>query len=51
MKTRVRCGDKITEYVNCTATEKQGDVCNPVLFSLFINDLALQATDKGSHEI
>ena len=51
MKTRVRCEDKITEYVNCIGTEKQGDVCNPVLLSLFINDLALQATDKGRHEI
>ena len=51
MKTRVRCGDKITEYVNFIATEKQGDVCNPVLFRLFINDIALQATDKGSRGI
>ena len=48
MKTGVRSGDKITEYVKCMATEKQGDVCNPVLFRLFINDTALQATDKGS---
>ena len=48
MKTRVRSEDKITEYVNCIATEKQVDVCNPVLFSLFINDTALQATGKGS---
>ena len=51
MITRVRWGNKITEYVNCTATEKQGDVCNTVLFCLFINDLALQASDKGSHGI
>ena len=51
MKTRVRSEDKITEYVNCIATEKQGDVSNPILFSLFINDVALQATDKGSRGI
>ena len=51
MKTRVRCEDKITEYVKCIATEKQGDVGSPVLFSLLINDLALQATDKGSRGI
>ena len=51
MKTLVRSEDKITEYVNCIATEKQEDVCSPVFLSLFINDLALQATDKGSREI
>ena len=51
VKTRVRSEDKITEYVNCIATEKQEDVCSPVFLSLFINDLALQATDKGSREI
>ena len=49
VKTRVRCGDKLTDYVNCTAGVKQGDVCSPILFSLFINELALQMIDKGRH--
>ena len=41
VKARVRCGDKLTDYVNCTAGVKQGDV--------FINELALQVIDKGRH--
>ena len=49
VKARVRYGDKLTYYVNCTAGVKQGDVCSPILFSLFINELALQAIDKGRH--
>ena len=49
VKSRVRCGDKLTDYVNCTAGVKQGDVCSPILFSLFINELALQVIDKGRH--
>ena len=28
---------------------KQGDACGPILFSLFINELALQMIDKGRH--
>ena len=49
VKARVRCGDKRTEYVDCTAGVKQGDVCSPILFSLFINELTLQVTEKGRH--
>ena len=49
VKARVRCGDKLTDHVNCTAGMKQGDVCSPILFSLFINELALQVIDKGRH--
>ena len=49
VKARVRCGDKLTDYVNCTAGVKQGDVCSPILFSLFINELALQVIDKGRY--
>ena len=49
VKARVRCGDKLTDYVNCTAGVKQGDVCSPILFSLFIHEFALQVTEKGRH--
>ena len=39
VKARVRCGNKRTAYVDGTAGVKQGDVCSPILFSLFINEL------------
>ena len=41
VKARIRCGAKFTDYINCSRGVKQGDVCSPVLFSLFINYLVL----------
>ena len=49
VKVRVRCGAKLSEYINCTFGVKQGDVCSPVLFSLFVNELALDVIDNGRH--
>jgi hypothetical protein len=49
VKARVRCGAKLTDYVNCTAGVKQGDVCSPILFSLFINELSVEVINKGRH--
>ena len=51
VKARIRCGAKFTDYINCTRGVKQGDVCSPVLFSLFINELALDITNNGKHGI
>ena len=54
-KARVRSGPvnvatgNFTEYINCTRDVKQGDVCSPVLFSLFINELALEIIQNGKH--
>ena len=47
VKAKVRCGSQYTGYINCTRGVKQGDVCSPVLFSLFINDLALEIINYG----
>ena len=47
VKARVRSRAKLTDYVNCKRGFKQGDVCSPVLFSLFINDLALEIIENG----
>ena len=42
VKARVRAnGNRFTNQMNCTQGVKQGDICSPVLFSLYINELAL----------
>ena len=49
VKVKVRSGAKLTDYINCTFGVKQGDVCSPVLFSLFINELAAKVIINGRH--
>ena len=49
VKVKVRCGVKLTECIRCTYGVKQGDVCSPVLFSLFINELATEVIKNGKH--
>lgn len=49
VKTRIRCGNTLTDYISCTRGVKQGDICSPVLFSLFINELATEIINKGRH--
>ena len=49
VKAKIRCGAKFTDYINCTRGVKQGDVCSPALFSLFINELALDIINIGKH--
>ena len=51
VKARIRCGADLTEYIACTRGVKQGDVCSPVLFSLFINELALEIIGSGKHGV
>ena len=51
VKARIRCGARFTDYIKCTRGVKQGDVCSPVLFSLFINDLALDIINNGRHGV
>ena len=49
VKVRVRCGCEMTDYINCTFGVKEGDVRSPFLFSLFINELALEVIQNGRH--
>ena len=49
VKAEIRCGAALTNRINCTAGVKQGDVCSPILFSLFINALTLKVIDSGRH--
>ena len=51
VKARIRCGATFTDYINCTRGVKQGDVCSAVLFSLFINELALDIIYNGRHGV
>ena len=38
---------KLTYHVNCTRGVKQWDVCNSVILSLFIYELALETIENG----
>ena len=51
VKARVRSGAKLSDVINCTRGVKQGDACSPVLFSLFINELALDIIENGKHGV
>ena len=51
VRARVRCGGQFTDYIRCTSGVKQGDVCSPVLFSLFINELAVEVISNGRHGV
>ena len=48
VKARVRDGALLTDCIECLRGVKQGDVCSPVLFLLFINELALDIINGGS---
>ena len=51
VKARVRVGGDLTNYFMCPKGLRQGDVCSPVLFSLFINELAQEIVLRGKHGI
>ena len=52
VKARIRTGDNnLTEQINCTLGVKQGDICSPVLFSLYINELAIDLIRNGRHGV
>ena len=46
---RVRSGNRLSDLTECNRGVKQGDVCSPVLFSLFINKLAFDLIREGKH--
>lgn len=51
VKARVRAGGDLTEAFVCPLGVKQGEICSPALFSLFINELAKEIVLKGRHGI
>ena len=51
VKARVRCGAKLSQSIMCSRGVKQGDVCSPILCSLFINELAVDVIRNGRHGV
>ena len=51
VKSKVRAGNDLTESFMCPRGLKQGEICSPVLFSLFIDELAYEIMQWGKHGI
>jgi exonuclease III len=51
VKARVRVGADLTDEFLCPQGLKQGEVCSPVLFSLFINELTKDIVNSDTHGI
>ena len=51
VKARVRANNCVSESFMCPRGLKQGENCSPILFSLFINELADEITQNGRHGI
>ena len=47
VKAKVRSGGDLTDSFMCPRGLKQGDICSPVLFSLFIDELANEIIERG----
>ena len=51
VKARVRSNNNVTEAFMCPRGLKQGDNCSPILFALFINELANDIIESGKHGV
>ena len=51
VKSKVRAGNDLTESFTCPRGLKQEEICSPVLFSLFIDELANEIMQRGKHGI
>ena len=51
VKSKVRAGNDLTESFLCPRGLKQGETCSPVLFSLFVKELANEIMQRGRHGI
>ena len=51
VKSKVRAGNDLTESFLCPRGLKQREICSPILFSLFINELANEIMQRGRHGI
>ena len=52
VKTKVRVnGSLYTDSIDCPRGLKQGEICSPIIFSLYINELTKEIVNKGIHGI
>ena len=51
MLLRAKYGNDLTEPFMCPRGLKQGEICSPVLFSLFVNESANEIMQRGRHGI
>lgn len=51
VKARVRNGSNLTDAFFCRKGLKQGEITSPLLFSLFINELAMDIIKYGRHGV
>ena len=51
VKSRVRVGADVTDDFFCPRGLKQGEICSPILFSMFINELTKEIITQGKHGI
>ena len=51
VKARVRCGRGVTDLFLCPKGLKQGEITSPLLFSLFINEVAVEIMRSGKHGV
>ena len=49
VKARVRNGNMVTETFSCHKGLKRGEITSPLLILLFINELATDIINQGSH--
>ena len=52
VKTKVRVnGSLCTNCIDCPRGLKQGEICSPIIFSLYINELTKEILAKGKHGV
>ena len=51
LKSCVRIDDSLTKFFECSIGTRQGCVSSPIIFSLFINDLAVILKSETGHGI
>jgi len=51
VKAKFRSDSDLTDSFMCPRSVKQGDICSPILFSMFIDELANEIMERGRHGI